>query len=178
MTFAIDRAMQRVGCAALLVSALSVGAAPPSLPLPSPAPGTLASVDATLRNASINVSQAPARPGEFPAAAGSQGKVAFECRIGLARPQMDFSRFPRLRCDIDRARTVALNRLTLARADSFFSGDGMTTRTVLLYEQAAPGTPSLKIRAAFQLYLDRSATDSRALLAEVVYADAAIIPSR
>ena len=39
---------------------------------------------ATLRNASINVSQAPARPGEFPAAAGSQGKVAFECRIGLA----------------------------------------------------------------------------------------------
>ncbi len=187
MDSTIGKALRAAGGIVCLLAAAGTGAGPPlqapaprsvlaspSVPASSLATAAAGPMDAALRHASISVAQAPARPAEFPPATAGQVKVAFECRIGLAKPQVDFSRFPRVRCEIDRARTVQLNGLRLARADSFFSGDGMTTKTVLVYEKNALVALPAKIRAAFQLYQDSSAVDSRSLLADVVYADAVI----
>ncbi len=121
----------------------------------------------------IEVRPLAVKANEFPPAISNQMKVAFECTIRNAPPQIDFSTFPRHRCDLDKLRTLELNKLTIQRIDQFPSADGITIKIVVIARNPLKDEPSpTRFHAAFQLYLDQPAGNSVAVLKEFLYADA------
>ena len=121
----------------------------------------------------IVVKQLVVKSNEFPALISGQMKVAFECTIFNVPVQTDFGIFPRYRCDLDKPRTVDINKLTIQRVDQFPSVDGITTKIVVVAHHSSTNAPSpSRLRAAFQLYRDQSASTTVAVLKDFLYADA------
>lgn len=121
----------------------------------------------------IEVTPLAVKANEFPSAVSGQMKVAFECTIVNVPPQSEFDVFPRYRCDLDKPRTVEINKLTIQRVDQFPSVDGITTKIVVVAHHSSKDTPRpARLHAAFQLYRDQSAGNSVGMLKEFLYVDA------
>jgi len=148
----------------------------PSIKTETPSAATSTLLTPSLKKSSkqpaIEVRSLVLKPGEFPPASPAQYKVAFECTIRNIPPQTDFDLFPRYRCDLDKVRTVEVNRLPIYRIDIFPSADGITTKIVLIANKNAKDmTLPNHIRAALQLYRDQSAKEGVSVLKDFFYAD-------
>ena len=174
-------------CAALNATSLQAQVASPLSPLSrqtaTDAPKALAPATAlpatSLRAAStatLAVKQIEVKPGEFPPFTGNQIKVAFECRIGAAPAQTDYSKFPRYTCFLDQKRTADLNQLPIRRVDYFPSGDGITTKVTVVADRTAVNARPGRIRAAFQLMHEPHAGAGQPVLKDFVFADGLISP--
>ena len=142
-------------------------ASPLSSLLPNSTTKTTPAAAIAKNKSTIEVRALVVKLNEFPPVISGQIKVAFECTILHAPPQTDFDVFPRYRCDLDKPRTVEMNRLTIQRVDQFPSVDGITTKIVIVAHNSSKDTaiPS-RLRAAFQLYRDQSVSNSVAMLKE------------
>jgi len=148
-------------------------ALPTSSLLPaSPVKATPAAALVGKNSATIEVKPLVVKANEFPPVIAGQMKVAFECTILHTPPQARFDVFPRYRCDLDKPRTVEINPLTIQRVEQFPSVDGITTKVVVIaHRSSKDGANPTRLRAAFQLYRDQSASNSVALLNDFLYAD-------
>lgn len=122
--------------------------------------------------ASISVKQIEVGPNEFPSATNAQYKVGFECTIRVTPAQKDYSKFPRHTCFLDQPRTSSLNGLNIVRVDSWPSADGVTTKIVMIADKNSVKNPNPhRIRTAFQLMHETSASANKVVLNDFVYAD-------
>ncbi len=154
------------------VSVLSSGSATTSNASATTPPAALT---LKTRQATIGIKRLAVKPNEFPPIGPDQYKVAFECTIRGAPQQTDFNVFPRYRCDLEKARTVEINKLTIQRVDQFPSIDGITTKIVVIAKKITSSQPGPnQIHAAFQLYRDQSAESSSAMLKDFLIVDATL----
>lgn len=140
--------------------------------------GAAASSLSALRpaTATLAVKQVETKPGEFPPAAANQVKVAFECRIAATPAQTDYSKFPRFSCALDQKRTAEMSQLALYRVDYFPSADGVTAKVTVVADRSAQNPKPGRIRAAFQLMLEKSAGSGEPVYKDYIFADGVIAP--
>lgn len=122
--------------------------------------------------ATMTVKQIEAKLTEFPQITANQYKVAFECRITATPAQTDHSKFPRYSCALDQTRTSTLNGLPIYRVDNFPAADGVLTRIVMVADKSAKNPNPGRIRTAFQLIYEKSASASEPVQKDFSYVDA------
>ncbi len=167
----VPGALNTLKPAAPASSLLPLSASPSNASIPTPP----AASALRTRQATIVIKTLAVKPNEFPPIGPDQFKVAFECTIRGASQQTDFNVFPRYRCDLDKARTVELNKFTIQRVDQFPSIDGITTKIVVIAKKATSSQPGPnQLHVAFQLYRDQSAESSAAMLKDFLMADATL----